>query len=219
MAFRNEKIERQYQERIRAIDLLVNGAVDPQRYAWDSTARQCAVRVEQIKKLFDDEVFSRERDEEITDIGRDLSTFLSKCADPEYQVALVGTIKAGKSTLINALLNYELASTHITPETAALTKFKRADEDFVEVSFYTQDEWTELWKSATSTTNTVFVEEYNKLAEEMNSGVYFDDVYTYALRIDAKRFVSKDLVHFQAAETDAAIENTCSSDYFRYLLR
>lgn len=174
MNFNNENIERQYRERIRAIDLLVNGAVDPQKYAWDATAQRCAVRVEQIKKLFDDEVFAEDRDKEITDISRDLSTFLSKCADPEYQVALVGTIKAGKSTLINALLNYELASTHITPETAALTKFKHADEDFVEVSFYTRDEWTELWKSATATTNTVFVEEYEKLGAENEKPRWID---------------------------------------------
>ena len=144
MDFKNENIERQYRDRIRAIDLLVNGAVEPERYAWNATARQCAVRVEQIKNLFDDDIFAADRDKEITDISRDLTTFLSKCASPEYQVALVGTIKAGKSTLINALLNYELASTHITPETAALTKFKHADEDFVEVSFYTQKD-IDLW--------------------------------------------------------------------------
>ena len=166
MGFNNPNIEQRYRDRIRAIDLLVNGAVDPERYAWDATARRCAVRVEQIKNLFDDEIFAEDRDKEITDVSRDLSTFLKKCAEPEYQVALVGTINAGKSTLINALLNYELASTHITPETAALTKFERADEDFVEVSFYTQEEWAALWKSATSTTNTVFVEEYNKLGAE-----------------------------------------------------
>ena len=174
MDFKNENIERQYRDRIRAIDLLVNGAVEPERYAWNATARQCAVRVEQIKNLFDDDIFAADRDKEITDISRDLTTFLSKCASPEYQVALVGTIKAGKSTLINALLNYELASTHITPETAALTKFKHADEDFVEVSFYTQKEWAELWKSATSTTNTVFVEEYEKLGAENEKPKWID---------------------------------------------
>ena len=58
------------------------------------------------------------------------------------------------------------------------------------------------------------ISELTKLAEEMKSGVYFDDVYAHALRVDAKRFVSKDLVHFQVAETDAAIENACSADYF-----
>ena len=58
------------------------------------------------------------------------------------------------------------------------------------------------------------ISELATLAEEMNSGVYFDDVYVYALRIDAKRFVSKEMVRFQVAETDAAIENACSADYF-----
>ena len=58
------------------------------------------------------------------------------------------------------------------------------------------------------------ISELTTLAEEMKAGVYFDDVYAHALRIDAKRFVSKDQVHFQVAETDAAIENACSADYF-----
>ena len=58
------------------------------------------------------------------------------------------------------------------------------------------------------------ISELSTLAEEMKSGVYFDDVYVHALRIDAKRFVSKKYVHFQVEKTDAAIENACSADYF-----
>ena len=167
MDFNNENIERRYLDGIKAVDMLINGAVDARRYAWDATAQQCAVRVEHIKQLFDDKIFSKDRDEELIDISRDLSTFLMKCASPEYQVALVGTIKAGKSTLINALLNYELASTHITPETAALTKFKYAEEDFVEVSFYSRQEWDALWNSASNAKNSVFIEEYNNLGADI----------------------------------------------------
>ena len=58
------------------------------------------------------------------------------------------------------------------------------------------------------------VSELTTLAEEMKSGVYFDDVYAHALRIDAKCFVSKEQVHFHIAETDSAIENSCADDYF-----
>ncbi|MBQ9479973.1 MAG: dynamin family protein, partial [Selenomonadaceae bacterium] len=168
MDFQNKDNEQKYQADVQHINDLINGSIDAQRYAWDATAQQCAVRIEQIKNLINDKVFDDSSEgngeqQDIIKLSKDLSAFLERCASPEFQVALVGTIKAGKSTLINALLNYELASTRVTPETAALTKFKKADEDFVQISFYTDQEWAALWKSATSATNTVFVEDYNKL--------------------------------------------------------
>lgn len=36
---------------------------------------------------------------------RRMQNFLDRCADGTFQIALVGTIKAGKSTLINAPLD------------------------------------------------------------------------------------------------------------------
>lgn len=92
-----------------------------------------------------------------------IQVFLDKCSNPEYHIALVGAIKAGKSTLINALLGYELASIEVTPETASLTKFKSAKEDYVEVSFYSKEEWAKLWKSAKDAKAETFLEEYKIL--------------------------------------------------------
>lgn len=171
MEFQNNDSAQAYEAEVKRINELINGAVDAQAYAWDRTAQTCATRIEQVKALLDDKILGEDRDEEIQKLSNELSTFLDRCASPEFQVALVGTINAGKSTLINALLNYELASTRVTPETAALTKFKRADEDFVEISFYTDQEWAALWKSATSASNSVFVEDYKNLnadAEKSN---------------------------------------------------
>ena len=76
---------------------------------------------------------------------------------------MVGAIKAGKSTLINALLGYEYASTKVTPETAALTKFRRGNRNYVHVSFYSKKEWERLWKSANDSKAEVFLEEYRQL--------------------------------------------------------
>ena len=45
-----------------------------------------------------------------------MDTFLKKCKGAEFHIALVGAIKAGKSTLINAILGYDYASTKVTPE-------------------------------------------------------------------------------------------------------
>ena len=58
----------------------------------------------------------------LNDFLGEAENFLSQ--DEFLEIAFVGTIKAGKSTLINALLKRELASMAVRPETATLSKFK-----------------------------------------------------------------------------------------------
>lgn len=91
--------------------------------------------------------------------------FLRLCREPEFQIAFVGTIKTGKSTLINALLGHNYASMAVTPETAALTKFQSSPQDYVDVTFYSEQEWKRLWNSRTSAAD-VFMREYKELRAE-----------------------------------------------------
>ena len=51
------------------------------------------------------------------------------------------------------------------------------------------------------------------LAEEMNSGIYFEAVYENALRISQSRFVSKEQAQFRTEETDLAIDRFCTGKY------
>ena len=90
---------------------------------------------------------------------------LDLCTKPEFQIAFVGTIKTGKSTLINSLLGHNYASMAVTPETAALTKFRSSPKDYVRVTFYTSGEWEQLWASRTSGAD-AFMKEYNELNAE-----------------------------------------------------
>ena len=70
------------------------------------------------------------------------------CMTNECQIAILGTVKAGKSMFINSILGREVASSYPTPETASLTKFRYSPQrDYVKVSFYTDKEWKELWDS------------------------------------------------------------------------
>lgn len=93
-----------------------------------------------------------------------LKRMQSRCTDNEFHIALVGAIKAGKSTLINALLQIELASTEVTPETASLTKFRAAaGANYISISFYTPAEWQKCWDSAQKNHAEVFLEEYRIL--------------------------------------------------------
>lgn len=141
MVFHNEEVRRLYEEKVRRYEELANSPVNDTRYLWDAGVRQYAVTMEHVKSL----LLADEIREVITSrMIKNMDMFLAKCSNAEFHIALVGAIKAGKSTLINALLGYEYASTKVTPETAALTKFKKMDQNCVRVVFYTSEEWDTL---------------------------------------------------------------------------
>ena len=93
-----------------------------------------------------------------SDMPEKLNHFLRLCREPEFQIAFVGTIKTGKSTLINSLLGHNYASMAVTPETAALTKFRSSPRDYVHVEFYTVQEWKKLWESRTLAAGAFMIE-------------------------------------------------------------
>lgn len=103
------------------------------------------------------------------DLPGKMEHFLRLCREPEFQIAFVGTIKTGKSTLINALLGHNYASMAVTPETAALTKFRSSQQDYVDVTFYSAQEWKRLWDSRTSAAD-AFMKEYKELRAESERG-------------------------------------------------
>lgn len=78
------------------------------------------------------------------------------------EIAFVGTIKAGKSTLINALLKAEYASVDTTPETATLTKFKWGKNAEMTITFYTKKEWQKLYDDAVKS-GEKFLKDYNEI--------------------------------------------------------
>lgn len=87
-------------------------------------------------------------------------------AQEDYlEIAFIGTIKAGKSTLINAMLKQEFASTAVTPETATLTKFTYSKTPKMKISFYSKKEWDELWSDALKS-GALFKKQYDELNAE-----------------------------------------------------
>lgn len=110
----------------------------------------------------------------------DMNKFAERCATNECQIAVVGTIKAGKSMFINAFLGKEIASTHPTPETASVTKFRFSSKgDYIKVSFYNSEEWKELWNDVmTASQRTTrddkedFLTEYNTLKADTVKSKY-----------------------------------------------
>ncbi len=110
--------------------------------------------------------------------AKKISRLIKKADTTEFQIAFVGTIKAGKSTLINALLHGQYASTSAAPETAVLTRFgdSGCDDFFLEVQYYQINEWEAIWKQIVSARDSSdpdirdrirpFLEEYERLGAE-----------------------------------------------------
>lgn len=75
-------------------------------------------------------------------------TFRRKVADfyrenRKLNIGVVGQVKAGKSSFLNTLLfeGKEVLPKAATPKTAALTRMEYAEENVIEVEYYTPDEW------------------------------------------------------------------------------
>jgi len=96
-----------------------------------------------------------------------IGKYLGFVNDPDCQVAIVGAVKAGKSTIMNAILGVDIASTDERPETAALTIFKHSSKgNYVEVHFYAAREWDVLWASAGKRKDSLFRIEYDESGAE-----------------------------------------------------
>lgn len=188
---KNDEVKKEYLEKIENLKKVIDSPVVDTQYLWNETVRKYAITMEQVRKML---LLNEIKPSVSERILSNIQIFLDKCSNPEFHIALVGAIKAGKSTLINALLGYELASTEVTPETASLTKFKSAKEDYVEVSFYSKEEWNKLWKSVNDAKAEVFLEEYKTLnadAEKNNWLGKDAQQFTCADRIALKEEIKK----------------------------
>ena len=155
-----------------------------------------------------------------------IKTFAEKCENAECHIAIVGTVKAGKSMFINALIGQEIASSYPTPETASVTKFRKSEKgNYVKVSFYTSHEWNVLWDSVTASSadsisedeNEDFKSLYKRLNAESIRNEYIDKqekLYSVKSMEEMKGIVDKFTSarypeHFFAQEVEIGL-----SDFF-----
>lgn len=180
------------------------------KVAWDLTVDQYVTKMERLKMILTQPEFSKISGERlITRIGN----FIERCKEPEFHIAFVGTIKAGKSTLINALLGRNLASTSVTPETAVLTKFKSSKNDYVKVTFYSSDEWAQLWSSISNNAD-IFRQEYAALHAEdekekwLNHAVIMRNISNDNIESEIERWTSsKHVEHYFVKEVEIGLSD------------
>ena len=125
-------------------------------------------KIEEIEKSI--ETVEKEFNVKFDDERKDIKEQKAFINEPDLQIAIVGTIKAGKSTFINALFEENIASTDVTPETASLTKFRYSTKNKLEVKFYNKAELDELWesvkKSEEKTKTKIFRDEFESSGAE-----------------------------------------------------
>lgn len=116
------------------------------------------------------------------EIIHDIDGLINKCMYEEFQIAIVGVMKAGKSYLMNALMGKEIASVDVNPETAALTKFRATSGYYIRVKFHREKEWKKFRKS---------VEQSSKAGENSLKGIIGRSEIS---KLEKKFVNSKDLV-------------------------
>lgn len=104
--------------------------------------------------------------------------FFSNYRKKRIEIAVVGTVKAGKSSLINSLIGTRLASVDPTPETSILIKYHTTSEgNYLKIRFYTDSQWNKLWGTAKNAT--VFRSEYDRLGAENIKNEYLNKPQKY----------------------------------------
>lgn len=179
---------------------------------WDRTIDRYAKSIARAKLIMNHEKINEEVNEKLIN---KLDNFINKCSNPEFHIAFVGAIKAGKSTLINSLLGCNLASTAVTPETASLTKFRASrGKDYIKLTFYNDIEWQMLWTSVQQSKSDIFLEEFQKLGAEnekknwINKSsitIEFEDINE--LKEEIKKWTSsKKATHYFVKEVEVGLK-------------
>jgi len=194
------------------ISLIVKDNTLSDKIVWDKTVQKAERNLRKVKDL------AQTGSIDIGDeIENDLNTLINKCQDEEFQIAVVGVMKAGKSFLMNALIGAEAASVDVHPETATLTKFRAANGYYVKVRFNSDNQWEKLKASANESKSRGKDSLYTRLCDssvtEMESEwINHDELFIYCndlkeLQDMVKKYTSsKELIHIFVSEVEVGID-------------
>ena len=100
--------------------------------------------------------------------------------DRKLNLAVIGRVKAGKSTFLNMLVfdGKDILPRAFTPKTATLTKIEYAPENAVEVEYYSTEEWNSLAEVAKSNSEAEEVKAARELIEAVKKSEIDYSVYT-----------------------------------------
>lgn len=99
-----------------------------------------------ILKMDSGTVVSAELRKQLKALKSEAETVLRKLRNNEFEIAIVGLEKAGKSTFVNALMENNLLPTKDLRCTFTSTQIEYSGDDSATVSFYTADEFDKDFK-------------------------------------------------------------------------
>ncbi len=85
---------------------------------------------------------------EVKQLKKRLEMVEKKLSDEKFSIGITGVINAGKSTLLNALLEEEILGTAVVPETANLSILKYSKQRYAKVNFWSKAEFLRIEESA-----------------------------------------------------------------------
>jgi predicted GTPase len=116
------------------------------------TEKSILERIEPIKKRIRELCIEAKKDNIIND--KEYSELINTIEKEKVKIGIIGQIKSGKSTLLNALIFADnILPVASTPMTASLTYLTYCDskEPSAEVEFYSKEDWKEIEELAKST--------------------------------------------------------------------
>ncbi|WP_107894737.1 dynamin family protein [Lysinibacillus mangiferihumi] len=93
------------------------------------------LKFEQANEYVQNTLQEAELSEEVL-VSTDIKASLARLNNGVFKIAVVAPFSAGKSTFINSLLGFDLLSTSILVETAAITTVKYAESPRAEINYY-----------------------------------------------------------------------------------
>lgn len=131
---------------------------------------------------------------EVDDFLHKLELIKQKLDNEKFSIGITGVINAGKSTMLNALLQEEILGTSVIPETANLTILKYAKQRFAKVNFWDKTEFSKIEKSAYENKNIQnFIDETRAVFKTT-----MDEYIKEKGRVDTIKI--EDLAHFTSAK-------------------
>lgn len=114
---------------------------------------------------------------QLTASKKNSEILLHKLKSNEYEIAIVGLEKAGKSTFANALMENEILPTDDQRCTYTATRIEYSSNDHAIVSFYSKEEFNKDFKDKLNKIGIINAEKYSY--DTMNKGTYlslYEDV-------------------------------------------